>query len=105
MLLNVAYVVFLVPLVHSKLLPIRTRRWLLDTLLPFALLGLVSFGLPRLIVEQFHDTTTARMLMALIAGVLIYCIFGYLLLGRELQNQLAGSLGFAQRRVSPHLPS
>lgn len=105
MLLNVAYVVFLVPVVHNELLPITTRRWFLDTLLPFALLGLASFGLPRLIVEQFHGTATAGMLLALFAGVLVYCVFGYTMLGRELQKELASALGFAQPRVSPHLPS
>jgi O-antigen/teichoic acid export membrane protein len=105
MLLNLAYVFFLVPVVHGKLLPVTTRRWFLATLLPFALLGLASFGLPRLFIEQFPSTTTAGILTALFAGTLIYCGCAYALLGRELQKQLASSVGFGQPRVAPHATS
>ena len=105
MLLNVAYLVFLVPEVHRKLLPISTRKWFLGTLVPFALLGLASFGLPRLIVQQIHGTATAGMLFALFSGALIYCGLGYALLGRDIQHEMARSMGLARPPVSPHLPS
>src|SRR5690606_12423701 len=49
LLLNFAYVLFLVPTVHKNVLKTSTLTWLWRTVFPFVALGCLSFGVPRVI--------------------------------------------------------
>ena len=101
MLLNAAYIVILVPAVHRRLLSTTTRQWLLQAALPFAVLGVTAFALPRLAANHLGGTSAAGMLIALVVGIVAYGVAGYRLLGPNIQAELAALAGFKGKRATP----
>lgn len=92
--LNLCYVAVLVPIVHRALLHVSTADWLARTILPFAALGIATFGVARLIAGQLPAADALPIqLAAAVAGGLAYAGFGYRLLGRRIQAELAAIAG------------
>lgn len=86
LLLNVIYVLVIVPTVHRAILNIPTMPWFFGTLLPFALLGGTIFGLSRLFVSHWSSDSLIE-LFGLIPAVLVYGGIGYFLLGAGIRAE------------------
>ena len=98
LLLNLTYVIFLIPSVHRSLLMVSTRRWAVRTVLPFAMLGCASFALPRLALNYLSSVPhNAITLTALLVAVAAYAAWGYWLLGPNIRAEGAALLGFKGR--------
>jgi|JI9StandDraft_2_1071091.scaffolds.fasta_scaffold26935_3 O-antigen/teichoic acid export membrane protein len=95
LLLNVSYVLVVVPMVHRAILNISTMPWFFATLLPFALLGGTIFGLSRLFVSRLPSGAWVESI-GLILSVIVYGGLGYLLLGTGIRADFIGMF----RRVS-----
>lgn len=80
LLLNVSYVMVILPMVHRTILKIPVMPWFLGTLLPFALLGSTLFGIARLFVSYWPSSLWIE-LIGLVSAVLAYGGFGYFHLG------------------------
>lgn len=80
LLLNVSYVLVIVPMVHRTILNIPAMPWFSGTLLPFALLGGTIFGIARLFVSRWPPGSWVE-LIGLVSAVLVYGGLGYFLLG------------------------
>lgn len=88
-LLNVAYVLLMVPSVHRRVLGGPSALWFRNLLLPFALLGVLSFALPRLLLAAFWTAPTNGMyLLALVLAFVIYVSAGLFVLGPGLRRQI-----------------
>lgn len=97
LLLNLSYALILVPKVHRTVLRIGTLRWFFRTLLPFMLLGTISFAFPRLVVDSLvsHNTMSVE-LVALAFAILVYAILGYFLLGSAIRIDVLTLVGLAK---------
>ena len=85
LLLNLGYVVFLVPQVHRKILQIPFTPYILKILAPFGLLVCCTFGLARLIMDT--RPLMSPIGVAIFACTLaVYTLLGYFLLGQELRS-------------------
>ncbi len=105
LLLNVSYVAVLVPVVQRTLLGMSTRTWLAETVAPFALLGCLSFGLPRWASERLLvDAGAVENLSALGLAVVLYALFGYRLLGSHTRAEIMALLQRWVGRASPLRP-
>lgn len=94
LLLNLGYVVFLVPQVHREILRTPVTPYLLKILLPFGLLACCTFGLARMVVDTLPLVSPAGI--AIFASTLVvYTLLGYLLLGPELRHSVRSFLRFA----------
>jgi len=92
--LNLAFVLTMVPLVHRKILHISPASWYVKTLLPFLLLGGISFGAPRIALWRWAaDAGPVVTLGALGGATLLYGAFGYLLIGASIRNDIRALLG------------
>lgn len=80
LLLNVSYVLVILPMVHRTILNIPAMPWFSGTLLPFALLGGSIFGIARLFVSHWPSGLWIE-LIGLVSAVLVYGGLGYFLLG------------------------
>ena len=80
LLLNVIYVLVIVPMVHRAILKIPTMPWFSGTLLPFALLGGTIFGFALLFVSRWLSSPWVEFI-GLVSAVIAYGGFGYFLLG------------------------
>jgi hypothetical protein len=99
LVLNACYVVTIVPLVHWKVLRIPVAPWFVTNLIPFALLGLLTFGLARGLLELWAPSAgIASELVTLVAAGVAYCLLGYTLLGETLKNGVQAVL--RRRRLS-----
>ena len=87
LLLNVIYVLVIVPTVHRAILNIPIMPWFFGTLLPFALLGGTVFGLSRLFASYWSSDSLIELL-GLISAVLVYGGIGYFLLGASIRVEL-----------------
>ena len=88
LLLNLSYVLTLVPIVHRDLLKISTVRWFKNTLLPFAALGMGSFGTARVARDMWTAGGTITDIVAIGAGGGLYFLIGYRLLGPRIRNDI-----------------
>ncbi len=94
LLLNLGYVVFLVPQVHREILCTPFTPYLLKILLPFGLLACCTFGLARMVVATLPLVSPVGI--AIFASTLVvYTLLGYLLLGPELRHSVRSFLRFA----------
>jgi O-antigen/teichoic acid export membrane protein len=91
LLLNAAYVIFLVPRVHHELLKVAVWPFVLRILAPFAMLAVLAFGLARAVVDT-GSLATPIGLAALTGALLVYTVLGYFLLGNEIRNSVWTSL-------------
>jgi O-antigen/teichoic acid export membrane protein len=91
LLLNSAYVLAIVPIVHRAVLDIAVASWFSDTLLPFALLGITTFGGTRLIAS-YLSVAPAFELLELAPAVIGYMITGYFFLGPVVRADLSNIL-------------
>jgi len=102
MLLNISYVVFLLPIVHRSVLDIPVGPWLLRILLPFLLLACVSFVPARFMLgDLLPGSQTASGLIAFVVAVLLYVGLGYLLLGKDIRGAIKLWLRFGGMRLCP----
>ncbi len=93
LLLNLAYVIVLVPVVHRKILKHSTRGWLVGTVLPFAIAGIGAFALPKHLSAHFFAASGATpALIALAISIGLYVLFGYRLLGPDIRTEIAALL-------------
>jgi hypothetical protein len=89
----------IVPFVHRKVLRIPIAPWFVINLFPFALLGFLTFGLARGLLELLAPSAgIASELATLVAAAAAYSLLGYTLLGETLKNGLQDIL--RRRRLS-----
>ena len=93
LLLNSAYVVLLVPIVHRQVLHAPMQPFLLHVLGPFALLPLLIFGLARAVADIGAPTVYVEF-AAFAGAVALYAVLGYLLLGKAVRESVRSSLRF-----------
>ena len=77
--LNISYVVTLIPMAQRRLLGGGTLAWLRSAFLPFPLVGIVTFGAARLIVGP-RGPQDAVFWAAIVASSLLYALVGFRLL-------------------------
>jgi O-antigen/teichoic acid export membrane protein len=98
LLLNTAYVIFLLPRVHHHILGIPVTPYLFHVLLPPIALAVLSFGLARFLVTEFPSSSRpAADATALLFSALAYLSIGYLLIGRKAQAIIKSTLRLNQR--------
>jgi O-antigen/teichoic acid export membrane protein len=94
--LNLAFMLLLLPSVHSRLFGAAAADWFRRTFLPFLALGCVSFSLPKLVIRSWSDTPApAAEFAALGTAIVIYILLGYFQLGSTIRSDiklLVGSL-------------
>lgn len=78
--LNVWYLLTVIPVTQKRLLGGGTWRWLRAVLLPFPALGLVIFGIDRLVIGS-RDPHDPALWLALATGALLYAVAAFRLLG------------------------
>jgi O-antigen/teichoic acid export membrane protein len=89
--LNGGYALVIVPVVHRTILKIPVAPWYVRTLLPFAILGIATFGLARLLVEYFACKPELE-LAAMALAALAYMFVGYSFLGVSIRNDVSQAL-------------
>ena len=91
LLLNLGYVIVLVPAVHRKILKHSTQGWLVGTVLPFAMAGVGAFAGPKLLSAHLFAASgaTTPALIALAVSTGLYVLFGYRLLGPDIRAEIA----------------
>ena len=95
LLLNLFYVVFLLPLVHRDILLVPVFPYVLRVLLPFLLLASLSFGFAKFLAVSISPAPPlGSEFIALLSAVLIYSSLGNFLLGNEVQKVVKSSLRF-----------
>ena len=93
LLLNLVYVVFLIPRVHHRILGVAVWPYLVRVLVPFLLLAVSSFGAARLISDTLSLPTLHGFdLISFAAAVLVYVGLGYFLLGHDLKRTVRSTL-------------
>jgi len=91
--LNVGYVLVIVPMVHRTILRIPTQPWFVGLLTPFLALGVATFGAARLALAAFGETPgLALQAVTLVAGTAAYLLLGTRLLGAPIRAELRGML-------------
>ena len=95
LLLNMGYVLVIVPTVHRRVLDIPVASWYSKTLLPFAALGIFTFGCARLVASSLALRPGFDLIMIFLA-MIAYVGIGYFLVG----DIVRASLGQVFRRVS-----
>jgi O-antigen/teichoic acid export membrane protein len=102
LLLNAAYVVFLVPQVHHRILGIPVRAFFQQILLPFAGLAACVFGGVRWLgISDAGAAPLWQDLAWLCVASAIYATAGLALLGTDNRRTLRSSLS-VRHRFSPH---
>lgn len=87
LLLNVGYVVFLVPQVHRQILHTPVTPYVLGILAPFALMTCCTFGLARVILAA-RPLISPVGIEIIVCTLAIYTLLGYFLLGEEQRNSV-----------------
>lgn len=76
LLLNLSYVLVIIPTVHRHILNIPVVEWYFDILLPFAMLGVCAFGGARLVASCLQLGQDFELLMILPA-LILYLLASY----------------------------
>jgi len=97
LLLNAAYVVFLVPLVHRLVLNVPTRPWLTTIFLPYVALVTVIFGLTHSLTPLLPDSTIMMEIVLLGGACALYTLAGYFLLGVDNRRNIRSAFIRASR--------
>lgn len=87
LLLNFVYVLVIVPTVHRRILHLPVASWYSETLFPFAILGVSSFGCARLISNYFSLPMGYDLIMILPA-LIVYVGIGYFLVGEIVRTSI-----------------
>jgi len=87
LLLNAGYIVVIVPIVHRNILKIPVIPWLVGILLPFAVLGIITFGGARLITN-YLSLTLGFELAIIVPAVIAYMGLGYFILGKAVRSDV-----------------
>jgi O-antigen/teichoic acid export membrane protein len=93
LLLNLSYVAAYIPFVHRRILKIPVLPWFTRLLLPFVILGCITFGLARtvlLVAAPAASIPTEIAMLAIAAAA--YVGLGFLLLDPRLKNSLTHGL-------------
>jgi O-antigen/teichoic acid export membrane protein len=77
--LNISYVFTLIPAAQRRLLGGGTAAWLRSAFVPFPVVGLVAFGLARLVVG-LPRPTDPMLWLAIAASATVYALVGFRLL-------------------------
>lgn len=93
LLLNLSYVLVIVPVAHRHVLHVSVRPYLMHSVVPFTLLAAGCFGLARFLASLPTEPPAIVVdFLALAAASLAYAGIGYLLIGIEGQNYLKNTL-------------
>lgn len=101
LVLNACYVVTIIPFVHWKVLRIAVAPWFLTNLIPFACLGLLTFGLARALLALWGPSGIAAEVATLVAAAATYSLLGYTLLGETLKTGLQDILRRRRLGLNP----
>jgi hypothetical protein len=101
LVLNACYVVTIIPFVHWKVLRIAVAPWFLTNLIPFACLGLLTFGLARALLALWGPSGIAAEVVTLVAAAATYSLLGYTLLGETLKTGLQDILRRRRLGLNP----
>ncbi len=89
--LNLFYVLTLLPIIQSRIVKQSYFKGLQKNLCPFVVVGLIAFGLGKMLLSHFNPTTIPSI--ALITGCSVaYLICSYFFLSPDLRQDLMGSL-------------
>ena len=91
LLLNLVYVLYLVPKVYKDILGEPVTPFLLQVLVPFGLLVFCTFGLAHVILGE-SSLISPFGIIIFTSTLLIYALLGYFLLGHELRNYVRSTL-------------
>lgn len=97
-LLNLGYVIFLIPAAHRQVLGIPFARWVRDAMLPFALLGFLSFGLARVIALGAGLGYQAALAL-LVPATALYIWLGFVFAGDAMRAELQALVRGAAARL------
>lgn len=87
LLLNISYGCLLVAPIHRRLLKISTWNWLRRVVLPFCMLGIAAFLLPRLVAELLGlDRNWPTQWLLLLVGLLLQLGGSMVLLGLRVSD-------------------
>jgi O-antigen/teichoic acid export membrane protein len=101
--LNFCYLPTLVPLVHRRIIGMKTARWLLGTFLPFVLLGLVCFGSVRIMLALSGFTSVIAVVTAGFLATAIYVLAGFGFLQTSLRAEIARSVADVRQSWGAHV--
>lgn len=106
LLLNLCYVVVLVPMVTRRLLPSSSRHWMATAVLPFAGLGFATFALSKFLLRASLANPESNMAQAtaLLVSIALYAAIGYYLLGSQVQSEIATFLRLRSKQFSQSRP-
>lgn len=88
LVLNISYLFTLVPIVQRGILNQNPISWIGRNLLPFLVVGVLSFGLVRAILELAGWHETAVTIIGAAAAAIIYGICGFLLLDSGIRRSM-----------------
>ena len=74
-------------MVHQTILNTPVMPWFIRTLLPFAALGVFTFGSVRLLAN-YLSFTVALELIIIIPAVIAYMMLGYFILGAAVRSDI-----------------
>jgi O-antigen/teichoic acid export membrane protein len=102
LLLNMAYVVVLVPAVHRRLLNESGRHWVLAIFVPFAALGVAVFGGARALVSAFPAgaATATVAFPGLVLSLIVYFAVAYRMLGPRIRAEISALVGIRGGRAA-----
>ena len=101
LLLNGAYVVFILPRVHHHILNRPVLPFVAGTILPFLLLALLSFIPVKLAASGWQNSSgSVRELAAFVVAAALYVGIGFFLLGKEMRVIVTSSVHWPRWRRS-----
>jgi O-antigen/teichoic acid export membrane protein len=82
--LNVSYVFTLIPVAQRRLLGGGTLSWFRSAFLPFPVVGVVTFGVARLVVG-LRGAQDPALWLAIVASAMLYTVVGFRLLSESVR--------------------
>ena len=89
--LNLFYLLTLLPIVQSRIIKQSYFKGLQKNLCPFVIVGLIAFGLGKMLLSHF-DTTTIPSIVLITGCSVVYLICSYFFLSPDLRQDLMGAL-------------
>jgi hypothetical protein len=93
LLLNLYYLLSLVAMLQRVLLRQSFGGWFSENVIPFVILGLISFGAPKFVLYASAVDSLPASLVALVLAACAYAVSGYFLLSAGLRRDLWKLLG------------
>ena len=100
-LLSVGYIVTIIPMIHKTILGIPILPWFMKILFPFAAMGIISFGLFRL-VANYYSSTALQELIFIFPGMMLYLIMGYYFVGSAVRSDIHQLFRWATKNGMQH---